>query len=119
MWYSGGGDRDRRGGNAALLLIGVVLAIVAPLIVKLVQLAISRRREYMADAGSVELTRYPEGMISALKKIQADYAQPKPHTQVNSAVAPMFLADPVKDRVVTLFQTHPPVEDRIKALEAM
>ena len=121
MWYGGGGGRDRRGGGggAALILIGIVLSIIAPLIVKLVQLAISRRREYMADAGAVELTRYPDGMISALRKIEADYAQPRQHTQVNAAVAPMFLADPVRDRLVTLFQTHPQIKDRIKALEAM
>ncbi len=121
MWYGGmgGGSRDRRGGNAIILIGGIILAIVAPLIVKLVQLSISRKREYMADAGAVEMTRYPLGMINALKKISQDYAQPRKHTEVTSAVAPMFLADPVKNRMITLFQTHPPIEDRIKALEAM
>jgi heat shock protein HtpX len=122
MWY-GGGDRDRggRGGGLfiILLLLGVILSIVAPLIVKLVQLAISRKREYMADAGAVELTRYPEGMVNALKKIQADYAQPTPHTKVDAAVAPMFLADTSKQRLIGLFQTHPPIEDRIKVLQSM
>jgi heat shock protein HtpX len=122
MWYGsmyGGRGRRGGGGNAALLIVGIVLAIVAPLIVKLVQLAISRKREYMADGGAVELTRYPTGMVNALKKIAADYADPRKHTQVNAAVAPMFLADPVKNRLTSLFQTHPPIEDRIKALQAM
>ncbi|MBU0762618.1 MAG: M48 family metallopeptidase, partial [Candidatus Altiarchaeota archaeon] len=126
LWYGsmfGGRGSDRRGGGGGLMIIlmiaGVILSILAPLIVKLVQLAISRKREYMADAGAVELTRYPQGLIDALRKIQADYAQPTKHTDVNSAVAPMFLADPSKSRFMALFETHPPVQDRIKALEAM
>ncbi len=123
LWYGnmGGGRRDRGGGGfmVVLMVVGVILSIIAPLIVKLVQLAISRKREYMADAGAVEMTRYPQGMADALRKIQADYGQERPHTQVNSAVAPMFLADPVRDRLITLFQTHPPIKDRIRALEAM
>jgi heat shock protein HtpX len=126
LWYGSmfGGGRGRRGGGGggayiALMIAGVVLSIVAPLIVKIVQLAISRKREYMADAGAVELTRYPGGMISALKKIEADYSQPRKHTQVNASVAPMFLADPVRNRMVGLFQTHPPVAERIAALEKM
>lgn len=117
LWFGGG--RRRGGGNAALLVIGIVLAILAPLVVKLVQLAISRKREYMADAGGVELTRYPDGLIEALRKIKADYAEPRKHTKVNEAVAPMFLADPAKNRITSLFQTHPPIDDRIRALEAM
>lgn len=122
MWYGGGGDRRDRGGGGlmmALMLVGIILAILAPMIVKLVQLAISRKREYMADAGAVELTRYPLGLIAALEKIRDDYGQKRQHTEVNSAVAPMFFADPVKQRFVELFQTHPPIEDRIKALESM
>lgn len=121
MWYGGGGDRRDRGGGlmVLLMLVGIILAIVAPLIVKLVQLAISRKREYMADAGAVELTRYPLGLIAALEKIRDDYGQKRPHTEVNSAVAPLFFADPVKQRFVEFFQTHPPIEERIKALERM
>lgn len=122
MWYGsmyGGRGRRGGGGNAALLILGIVLSIVAPLIVKLVQLAISRKREFMADAGAVEMTRYPQGMIEALRKIEEDYKAPGKHTEVSAAVAPMFLADPVRNRLVTLFQTHPPIDDRIRALEAM
>jgi heat shock protein HtpX len=123
MWYGrGGGRRSDRGGGGimiALLLVGIVLAIVAPLIVKLVQLAISRRREFMADAGAVELTRFPPGMVSALEKIRDDYAQPREHTKVSDAVAPMFFADTTKQRLVGLFQTHPPIEEREGVLKRM
>jgi heat shock protein HtpX len=123
MWYSGGGDRRGRGGGGGLMvglmLAGIILSIVAPLIVKLVQLAISRRREFMADAGAVELTRYPAGMVEALKKIRDDYAQPRPHTKVDAAVAPMFFADTTKKRLIGLFETHPPIGDRIAVLERM
>ncbi|MFH1249084.1 MAG: M48 family metallopeptidase [archaeon] len=112
LWY-GSRDRDNGKGNAVFLLIGIVLAIVAPILVKLVQLAISRRREFMADAGSVEITRYPKGLISALKKISND----KP-MKVNGAVAPLFFSDPMK-KFFNLMSTHPPIEQRVKALEAM
>jgi heat shock protein HtpX len=124
MWYGGfggGGSRNDKGGGggtAVLLIIGIVLAIVAPIIVKLVQLAISRKREYMADAGGVELTRYPEGLASALEKIKDSYTA-GPKTEVNAAVAPLFISDPVKDRFLSVFNTHPPIEDRIKILRSM
>ncbi|MFH0862661.1 MAG: M48 family metallopeptidase [Candidatus Altiarchaeota archaeon] len=123
MWYGGGGRNRGRGGGGGLFIVlvlaGLILSIIAPLIVKLVQLAISRKREYMADAGAVELTRYPQGMIEALKKIGEDYASPGEHTKVNAAVAPMFLADTSKTRFIGLLETHPPIKDRIKALEKM
>jgi heat shock protein HtpX len=123
MWYGGGsGGRDRRDGGGGLLIVlllaGIILSIIAPLIVKLVQLAISRKREFMADAGSVELTRYPDGLISALKKIR-ESSQGGLQTKVNEAVAPMFFSDPTKNRFMDVFDTHPPIEDRIKALEKM
>lgn len=113
LWY-GGRDSDRKSGNAILLVAGVILAIIAPIMVKLVQLAISRKREFMADAGSVEITRYPKGLIEALKKIKDD----KP-MRVNQAVAPLFFSDPTKSRITGLFQTHPPIDERIRILEAM
>lgn len=121
MWYGGGGrrDNDHGKGGAVFIVLGIILAIIAPIIVKLVQLAISRKREYMADAGSVQLTRYPGNLISALKKIRSFYDSDAPHPKVNDAVAPMFFADPVEQRLVNLFNTHPPIEDRIKKLEAM
>ena len=114
MWYgSGSRDRDNKGAGW-LIIIGIILAIVAPIVVKLVQLAISRKREFMADAGGVEITRYPKGLINALKKIADD----KP-MKVNQAVAPLFFSDPLKNRIVNLFQTHPPLNMRIRILEAM
>ena len=119
MWYGGGRRSDRKGGSAIFLVLGIILAIIAPLVVKLVQMAISRKREYMADAGSVQLTRYPGNLISALKKIKAFYDGPAPHPKVNDAVAPMFFADPIEQRLINLFNTHPPIEERIKVLEAM
>jgi heat shock protein HtpX len=110
----GSSREDRKGGNAVLLLIGIALAIIAPIVVKLVQLAISRKREFMADAGSVEITRYPRGLIEALRKLKNE----KP-IRVNEAVAPLFFSDPLKKRIVNLFNTHPPLDMRIKVLEAM
>ncbi|MFC2163237.1 M48 family metallopeptidase [Candidatus Altiarchaeota archaeon] len=123
LWYSSltGGRRNRNSGGGfgiALMIIGIVLSIVAPMIVKLVQLAISRKREYMADAGAVELTRYPMGLLGALKKIR-DEGKAGLKTKVNSAVAPMFIEDPSQNRVMGLFNTHPPIGDRIKVLESM
>jgi heat shock protein HtpX len=117
LWM-GGRSRRRGGGNPLLLVAGILVAILAPLALKLVQLSISRKREFMADAGSVELTRYPKGLADALLKIQSSYSS-RPQTQVVDAVAPMFIADPVKNRFVSLFRTHPPVEERLKALNAM
>ncbi len=114
LWYGGRDREDRKGGNAVLFIIGIVLAIIAPLVVKLVQLAISRRREFMADGGSVEITRYPKGLVNALRKISHD----KP-VHVNEAVAPLFFSDPLTKRLANLFNTHPPIEARIRILEAM
>lgn len=116
MWYSGGKDRGK--GSGLILLAGIILAIIAPIAVKLVQFAISRRREFMADAGSVELTRYPGGLISALEKIKNIYSKGK-STKVNEAIAPLFFANPLENRFVNLFSTHPPIDERIKVLKAM
>ncbi|MFH0831502.1 MAG: M48 family metallopeptidase [archaeon] len=115
LWYGGASSRDdKKGGNAVFMLIGIALAILAPIVVKLVQLAISRKREFMADAGSVEITRYPKGLISALKKISDD----KP-IKVNAAVAPLFFSSPMKESLSNLFQTHPDINKRIMVLEQM
>lgn len=116
LWL-GARSRDRDDGlGILLLLLGIVLAIVAPLVVKLVQLAISRKREYMADAGAVQLTRTPTGLISALRKIEQ---YNKGRVPATSATAPMYIANPFKKDISGLFRTHPPIEDRIRALEAM
>ncbi len=112
---SGSGSNDRGNGNVIFLVLALVLAILAPIIVKLVQLAISRKREYVADAGSVEFTRYPPGLINALKKIEHENEPMK----VPDAVATMFFSDTTKQRVAEMFQTHPAIEKRIEILEKM
>ena len=106
-----GGDNK----NPIFFILAIILAILAPIIVKLVQLAISRKREYVADAGAVQFTRYPPGLISALKKIQNDHEELK----VSGAVSPMFFSDTSKSRFLELFQTHPRVSARLDALERM
>lgn len=110
FWFSGGGDDNR--GNMIFILIGIALAILAPIVVQFVQLAVSRRREYIADANAVKFTRYPGGLIRALKKIKNDVVVDK---KVPKAVAPMFFANPFR----TLTSTHPPIEKRIEILEMM
>ena len=99
------------------MVIGILLAILAPLAVQLVQLAISRKREYTADATAVKFTRYPNGLIGALKKIKSDTSSEKP--KISKAVAPLFMSDPFKRKISNLFATHPPLEDRIRILERM
>jgi heat shock protein HtpX len=120
MWWGGRSrDRDRSGGGGILLLVGLVLAILTPVIATLIQLAVSRQREYLADASGAFLTRYPEGLANALRKIAAD-----PHvlSVANKATASLYIANPLKDHPFQfdhLFDTHPPIEERIKRLEAM
>lgn len=119
-WYSGDDRRDR-GGQAAivLMLVGIALAIIAPLIAELIKLAVSRRREYLADASGALLTRYPEGLAHALEKIAAAN---QPMLRANTATAHLFLSNPFGSRrrwFTRLFDTHPPVEERIKALRSM
>lgn len=120
MWW-GGRDRDRgrNSGGAILMLVGIVLAILTPIIATLIQLAVSRQREYLADASGAFLTRYPQGLASALRKISADQ-----HvlSVANKATASLYIANPLKDHPFQfdhLFNTHPPIEERIRRLEAM
>lgn len=115
------GDSDNRQGNALVLVIAVVAALLAPLAATLIRLAVSRKREYLADASGALLTRYPEGLASALEKIAGDQA-PLPHA--HNATAHLFLSSPFKGRAGTswiakLFLTHPPVQDRIRILRGM
>ncbi len=114
--------RDRDGGgkaNAILMLIGLILAILAPIVVMLVQLAISRKREYAADASAVKFTRSPTGLISAFKKIKAEHVPVEHAKQINKALAPLFISDPFKRKISGLLSTHPPLDERIKILEMM
>ena len=118
--FSGGGDRDNKA-QIIFIVIGIVLAILAPIAVYLVQLAISRKREYTADASSVKFTRSPTGLISALNKIENEHplrTQGEKH-HYNKAVAPLFMSDPYKRKKDSLFATHPPLTKRIAILERM
>jgi len=116
----GGGRRGRdRGGAGIILVIALALAILTPIIATLIQLAVSRQREYLADASGALLTRYPPGLASALRKIAAD----KEALEVaNKATASLYFANPLKDApraMDGLFDTHPPIAERIRRLEAM
>ena len=113
-----GGNRDRNNNAGAILLvIGLVLAILTPIAATLIRLAISRKREFLADATGVLLTRYPEGLANALRKINAT---PVPMRTANNATAHLFIANPFGAKSTSgfhkLFMTHPPVEERIRAL---
>jgi len=110
LWFRGGGNNK---GNAIFMIIGIVMAILAPIIVMLVQMAISRKREFAADASAVKFTRYPDGLIKALKKIKYDNVPQE--KKVSKAVAPLFFANPLRG----LTSTHPPIDQRIKVLERM
>ncbi len=111
-----GGD-EREQGNQIFFILGIVGAILAPIVAALIQFAVSRQREYLADASGALLTRYPEGLASALAKIEkAD--QPMQHA--NSATSPLYISNPLKGRSLAgLFDTHPPIEERIKRLREM
>lgn len=124
MSMFGGGRRrssnDNDGGNAIVMIIGIVLIILAPIIAQLIQLAISRRREFYADAAATMLTRQPSGLISALKKIAAN--EDVVLESANTATAHLYIDDPVTSEthgswVAKLFSTHPPLTERINALE--
>ena len=121
LWGGGRRRRDEEGGQAAaiLLIVGVLLAVLAPLVAQLVRLAISRKREFLADASGAMLTRYPAGLADALRKLDADT---EPLEAANKATAHMYIVNPLKEHggvINKLFSTHPPIEERIKALEAM
>lgn len=117
----GGRKKDDNNGNldAIFFVVGLVLAILSPIIAQLIQLAVSRRREFFADAGAVALAKNPEGLISALEKITKDT---EPLEAANKATAHLYIANPLKNHhdsigwFAGLFNTHPPVKDRIKAL---
>ena len=108
-------DDDRDSINPITLLIGLAVAVIAPLLASITQLAISRQREYLADASAVMITRYPDGMISALAKLQQ---HSRPMQRQNSSMASMYINNPLKKGFMNkLFSTHPPREDRIKRLQ--
>jgi heat shock protein HtpX len=111
LWFRGDRDSDNKAGMI-FLVIGIVLAILAPIVTALVQLAISRKREYVADATAVKFTRSPTGLINALTKIKSNSEM-----KVSGSVAPLFLAKP--NKAAELFSTHPDINNRIEVLKKM
>lgn len=119
-FFFGRGNRDNDNNSSAgiILIIGIVLAILSPIFAQLIKLAVSRQREYLADASGCLLTRYPEGLVRALEKISA---QDQPMAKANHATAHLFLANPFDPHVTKkfeqMFSTHPPIEERIRRLK--
>lgn len=114
MWFS---DSDNRPSNPIFLILAVVAAILTPLIALLVQLAVSRQREYLADATGAHTTRYPEGLASALSKLENHSTALR---KQNSSTAHLFFANPLKGKgIANLFSTHPPIPERIARLQKM
>ncbi|HUU54576.1 MAG TPA: M48 family metallopeptidase [Armatimonadota bacterium] len=116
-WY--GGRRSRGRGHPILLLIGLVFVILSPIIAELMKLALSRRREFLADATAAKLTRYPEGLANALEKLAADT---EPLEVANKATAHLYIINPLTEHkgwANKLFSTHPPLEERVARLRGM
>jgi heat shock protein HtpX len=122
LWGGGRRDEKREGGGQLqliLIVVGLVLAILAPIVATLIKFAISRKREYLADASAALITRYPEALAQALEKIALDQ---EPLEAANKATAHLYIINPLKDHasaINNLFSTHPPVEERIRRLRAM
>lgn len=121
LWWRRSGN-NRENNNGVIMLIGIALAILAPFFAKLIQLAISRKREFLADSSGALMTRFPEGLAEALKKIER-YEQPM--RSANRATAHLFINEPfgVDEKkqgwLTTIFSTHPPIEERVRSLEKM
>ena len=114
------GSAENRGkNNAIFLILAILAAIIAPIVATLVQLAISRKREYGADATGVKLTRYPKGLKDALVKIKNETVTPQDTKKYSKAIAPLFISDPFKKKFQNMFSTHPDIDSRIKKLDAM
>lgn len=118
LWFR---NSDNNRGGGIFLLLGLFFALISPLIATLIQLAVSRKREFLADASGALLTRYPDGLADALEKIASD---PHPMRSATNATAHLFIANPFKDKATkhwftSLFNTHPPIQERIKILREM
>ena len=123
FWGGIGRDEDEGSSNPILLVLGIAGAILAPIAASLLQLAVSRRREFLADASGALLTRYPDGLARALAKLEA---YPRGLERASSGTAPLYISNPLKGHggglggaLAGLFSTHPPIADRIAALQAM
>jgi heat shock protein HtpX len=124
LWFGAGRRRrrsSREGGPAqlVLLLVGVVLAILAPILARIIHMSLSRQREYLADAGAVELTRNPDGLAGALARLSGDQEVLE---VANGATAPLYIVHPIKKfekRAESIFNTHPPIKERIARLRSL
>ena len=121
QFFGGGRKREENSGQLGMILfiVGIVLLVLSPIIGQLIQLAVSRKREYLADASAALITRYPEGLARALEKIKSDHT---PLSRANNATAHLYISNPFKDTrhaFSRLFATHPPIDDRIKKLREM
>jgi len=118
FWFGGGrGGGERKGGGGAfILIIGILFMVLAPIAAQLVRLAISRKREFLADASAAKLTRNPDGLASALEKLGKNK---QPLKSASDSTAPLFIVNPFAGKLAGLFSTHPPIEERVKALRAM
>lgn len=122
-WFGGSRDNDRNSNSSIFIIVGILFAILSPVIASLIKLAISRRREFMADAGAVAITRQPQGLINALIKISSDH---EPLEVAHNATAHLYIINPFKansgqilSNVSNLFNTHPPIEKRVEELKKM
>jgi heat shock protein HtpX len=122
LWFGGGRGRQREGGGQIqliMIVVAIVLAVLAPLFARLLQLSISRQREYLADATAIQLTRNPKGLADALQKISGDREVLE---AANRATAHLYIVNPIKKfekRAKGLFSTHPPIEERIQILRSL
>jgi heat shock protein HtpX len=124
MWFGGGRSRRREGGDgggaqAIIMIVAVLLMILAPIFAQLIYFAVSRKREYLADASAASFTRYPEGLASALEKISR---APAKLASANKATAPMYIINPVarQDHMAANgTSTHPPIDERVRILRSM
>jgi heat shock protein HtpX len=118
LWGGTGRSRGRNDGNWIILVLAIILVILAPIFSRLVYLAISRKREYLADSNGAYLSRNPEGLAKALEKIKQDHPRGKP--KGSKTVAPLYIANPFKSHSVSsIWSTHPPIDERIKRLRTM
>jgi heat shock protein HtpX len=119
MWWAGPTRSRNRGASGPLIVIAILVAVLAPLSARLLQAAVSRRRETLADLGSAEMTRYPDALARALEKIEAD---PEVLEAANRATAPLYIVNPIKSfekRAAGLLRSHPPTEERVRLLRGL
>jgi heat shock protein HtpX len=119
LLWGGGNKKDRENQSPVVLILYIATIILAPIVAGLIQMAVSRQREFLADATAVTLTRYPEGLINALQKL---YNNPIPSEHYATSMNHFYIAPPKKsfgEKVSGLFSTHPKIEERVKALRGM